>query len=236
VKGLFVTGTDTGVGKTVVVGALAAVLRHDGLDVGVAKPVQSGAARDDPGGDTARLRAASGVADDTDQINAYAFTEPLAPLIASRHAGQPIELDRCVELIEAVAVDHEAVIVEGAGGIHVPVGEAWTVADLMVRLALPVLIVARATLGTVNHTLLTVEAVRARGLYLAGVVINGASDESTPENVAMIEHFGAVAVLGSLPAVDHPIPPGHMTALMRANVDTRTVIGAMEMKRERTGG
>ena len=234
--GLFVTGTDTGVGKTVVTGALAAVLRADGVDVGVAKPVQSGAERNDLDGDTAVLRALSGVPDSTDQINAYAFSEPLAPLIASRRAGVGVEIDRCIELVEALARTHTAVLVEGAGGLHVPVGEHWTMADLMIRLCLPVLVVARATLGTINHTVLTVEAIRARGLRVAGVVINGPGDASTPENAAVIERLGAVAVLGTVGAIEEPTAPGRMAALVRANVDTGALVRAMEMTREHAGG
>ena len=235
-NGLFITGTDTGVGKTILTGSLAAVLRADGLDVGVAKPVQSGARRDDPSGDTAILRTLSGVADPGEQLNAYAFAEPLAPLFAARRAGCVIEIDRCIELVEAVATEHAAVFVEGAGGVHVPVGEQWTMADLMIRLALPVLVVARATIGTINHTVLTVEAIRARGVPVAGVVLNGSSDASTAENVTVIKHLGAVAVLGVVGAVDDPMAPGAMAALVRANVDTGALVRAMEMTREHAGG
>jgi dethiobiotin synthetase len=202
VRGLFVTATDTEVGKTAVACALAHALKAAGLDVGVAKPVQSGALAGDPGGDAALLRAAAGAEDAPEEICPFSFEAPLAPLVAARLVGRSLELDAVVSAVEAVAARHEVILVEGAGGLLVPVGEDWTIADLAARLDLPLVVVARAGLGTVNHTLLTICEARRRGLDIAGVVLNGRrpdTDRSVDTNPTLIEQFGAVPVLGVVP-------------------------------------
>jgi dethiobiotin synthetase len=201
-RGLFVTATDTEVGKTAIACGLAHALATTGLDVGVAKPVQSGALAADPGGDTMLLRAAASVGDAPEEICPFSFEAPLAPLVAARLEGRALELDAVVSAVEGVAARHDIVLVEGAGGLLVPVGEDWTIADLAARLGLPLVVVARAGLGTVNHTLLTVSEARRRDLAVAGVVLNGrrpAIDRSADTNPALIEQFGGVPVLGVVP-------------------------------------
>ncbi len=193
-RGYFVTATDTAVGKTVVTSGLAAALRARGRDVAVFKPVQSGALADDPFGDAALLGA--------DCV--YAFAAPLAPLVAARAEGRTIALDPIVERAAELAREHELLLVEGAGGLLVPLADGLDVADLAVALGLPLIVVARAGLGTVNHTLLTIEAARSRGLELAGVVLNGKSDESTADNAALIEAGSGVRVLARVPLLADP--------------------------------
>ena len=181
---------------------IARALMAAGIDVGVAKPVQSGAAADDAHGDAMLLRAAAEVEDAPDQICPFAFEAPLAPLVAARLEGRLLELDVVAGAVESLAARHEVLLVEGAGGLLVPVGESWTIADLAVRLGLPLVVVARAGLGTVNHTLLTVEAARRRGLHVAGVVLNGrrpGSDRSVDTNPELIESYGDVPVLAVVP-------------------------------------
>ena len=208
-RGLFVTGTDTDVGKTVVTAALGHVCRNAGRTVGVLKPVQSGHASDDPAGDTMRLRAWLGSGVEPDVVNVYAFEEPLAPLVAARRTGRSVELGEIVDRAELLAARSDVLLVEGAGGLLVPMGEAWTIADLALTLGLPLVIVARASLGTVNHTLLTVRAARSLGLRVAAVVLNSATpgpgggaepaDLSIESNAELIEEFGDVPALGPLP-------------------------------------
>ncbi len=188
-RGYFVTATDTGVGKTVVTAGLAAALRTRGHDVAVFKPVQSGAAADDPAGDAAILGA--------DCV--YAFAAPLAPIVAARAEGRLVELEPLVERAAELAREHELLLVEGVGGLLAPLSPSLDVAGLAVALGLPLLVVARAGLGTVNHTLLTLEAAHARGLEVAGIVLNGDSDESTNENGALIEQASGVRVLARVP-------------------------------------
>jgi len=200
-RGLFVTGTDTGVGKTEVACALVSGARFSGLDAGAMKPAQTGAT---PGeaSDAERLRAAAGGADPLDLVCPYQFLPPLAPGVAARLAGVEISLPRLLEAAHALAARHAALVVEGAGGLLVPLTPAGTYADLAVALGLPVLVVARAGLGTVNHTALTVEALRTRRLTVAGVVLNRTvpdDDASVPHNAAEIERLTGAAVLATLP-------------------------------------
>jgi dethiobiotin synthetase len=200
-RGLFVTATDTGVGKTEVACALVSGARAAGLDVGAMKPAQSGVI---PGevSDAERLRQAAGGADPMELVCPYQFQAPLAPGVAARLAGTEISLPRILEAAWALARRHQALVVEGAGGLLVPLTPRQTYADLAVALGLPVLVVARAGLGTVNHTALTVEALRARRLAVAGVVLNRTApgdDPSVPHNAAEIERLTGVPVLATLP-------------------------------------
>jgi len=202
-RGLFVTGTDTGVGKTEVAAALLRGHRAAGLDVAGMKPAQSGV---EPGvpSDADRLREAAGGGDDPALVCPYTFAAPLAPGVAARLEGHEISLERILEAARALAARHAALLVEGAGGLLVPLGPRETYADLAVALGLPILVVARAGLGTVNHTALTCEALRARGLAVRGVVLNrpsAATDPSEAHNPAEIERLAAAPVLASLPFV-----------------------------------
>lgn len=200
-RGLFITATDTGVGKTEVACALVSGARAAGLDVGAMKPAQSGV---EPGvpTDADRLHAAAGGADPMALVCPYAFAPPLAPGVAARLAGVEISLGAILDAARALAARHAALVVEGAGGLLVPLTPRESYADLAAALGLPVLVVARAGLGTVNHTALTVEALRARGLAIAGVVLNRTApddDPSVPHNAAEIERLAGVRVLASLP-------------------------------------
>lgn len=180
--GLFITGTDTGVGKTFVAAALARTLQDEGRVVAVLKPVATGATRDADGwhcDDGEALRAAVGPSVPLERVTPFVFEEPLAPSVAARRAGRPLSLRQVVAAtVEALAwwaeQGAELAIVEGVGGLLCPLAEDATVAELAVALDYPVVIVARRGLGTLNHTLLTVEAARRRGMRIAGVVLNAA--------------------------------------------------------------
>jgi dethiobiotin synthetase len=232
---IFVTGTDTDVGKTIVTGGIAGALRARGLAIGVVKPVQSGAAADDAGGDAARLKQLAGVGEPLTEIAPFALAEPLAPLVAARRQGLELELDAVVARVQAVARRYDGILVEGAGGLLVPVGEDWTIADLAVALGYPVLVVARARLGTVNHTALTVLVLRELGLDVVGVVVNGSPDESSADNRALIERFAAVEVVGQLPWLDAPVTAGRVQGIVEENLDldvlARAALGHKEAMR-----
>jgi dethiobiotin synthetase len=193
VRGFFVTGTDTGVGKTVVTGGLARGLRSAGRNVAVFKPVQSGASLEDPAGDAAVLGA--------DCI--YAFEAPLAPLIAARRAGKTIELEQILRRADRLVSTHEILLVEGAGGLLVRYDdEGVTLADLAHRLVAPVLVVTRAGLGTLNDTALTLEAMAHRGIDLAGLVIGawpGEPDLAARSNIRDLETLAARPLTGAFP-------------------------------------
>ena len=181
-RGLFVTGTDTGVGKTVLSAAL--MLRYP--EACYWKPIQTG-----PDSDTAEVRRLSGCRVLDQGIR---HPDPVSPHLSR----MPINLDGLVERIFTTPV-----IVEGAGGVLVPVNDSQTMIDLMALLAMPVIVAARTTLGTINHTLLTIEALRIRALRVAGVVMIG---DRNAENRAAIENYGKVAVIAEMPRFD-PLTP-----------------------------
>jgi len=167
---VFVTGTDTGVGKTVVAGGIAAALRRRGVRVGVMKPFATGV--DGRSEDAEFLRRAAGVDDALDLVNPVRFRPPLAPSVAARLAGRPVDLRAVWKAFRALAARHDCLVVEGVGGLLVPVRPRVPVAAVARRLALPLIVVTRPTLGTINHTLLTVLAARAYRLRVIGLVVN----------------------------------------------------------------
>lgn len=202
-RGLFVTATDTGVGKTEVACALVAGARARGLDAVGMKPAQSGVVPGEPS-DAERLLAASGGSEPLDAVCPYSLSAPLAPAVAARLEGREISLASILEAARALAARHEALVVEGAGGLLAPLTDRETFADLAAALGLPVLVVARAGLGTVSHTALTVEALRRRSLAVAGVVLNRTSpedDPSVPWNAGEIARLTGVAPAAVLPYV-----------------------------------
>lgn len=173
--GFFVTGTDTGVGKTVVACALLHALAARGLRAVGMKPVAAGA-ESGPGGlvneDVERLAAAGNVVAPRDFANPYCFASPIAPHLAAREEGCEIALDPIVHAYRELAALADVVVVEGAGGLLVPLNAREDMAHLVLRLALPVVVVVGMRLGCLNHALLTAEAARTRGLRLAGWVAN----------------------------------------------------------------
>ena len=205
-RGLFITGTDTGVGKTIVAGALAAMLRADGVNVGVMKPVASGCVRRREGlvsEDAEFLAQAADVLDPLDEVCPIRLAEPLAPTVAAARARTPLDLKPMWAAWDRLRAAHDVMLVEGIGGLLCPVTPKEFVADLAKRFALSLVIVARPNLGTINHTALTVEAARSRGLTVAGIIINR-YDRDT-EDVAQltapdeIQRVTGVPVLGLVP-------------------------------------
>ena len=185
-RGLFVTGTDTNVGKTVLSAAL--MLRYPHARYW--KPIQTGTI-EDTGDDTAEVRRLSGGQVISEGIR---LPDPVSPHLAAQRVEMTIDLDPLAKQVSA-----SPLIVEGAGGVLVPVNDSQTMADLIVILGLPVIVAARSTLGTINHTLLTIEALRARALRIAGVVMIG---HGNADNRAAIEHYGNVSVVGEMPCFD----------------------------------
>ena len=197
-NGFFVTGTDTGVGKTLVACSLLRAFANRGLKVVGMKPVASGAVS--RGGclvhdDVEQLLAAGNVAAPREHLNPYCFEPPIAPHLAAAAAGMRIDLDRIDECLNALAARADVVIVEGIGGFRVPLGPAFDTAELAARLALPLVLVVGLRLGCLNHALLTVEAIARRGLRLAGWVANHVD----PRMAAAEENVRALRVLVSAP-------------------------------------
>lgn len=203
--GIFVTGTDTGVGKTMAAAALALFLRGRGLKVGVCKPAETGV--EDPdglGADASMLQWAAGSVDKPDSISPYRFRAPLAPWLAAKEEGVRIDPAVLAEAVDNISKEKDFVIVEGAGGLMVPVNGGYLMADLARDVGLPLLIVSPPRLGTINHTLLTVFAARSMGLPIAGFLINGMptnpdkAEEGAPHALASL---ASADLLGVLPQV-----------------------------------
>ncbi|MEZ4599115.1 MAG: dethiobiotin synthase [Syntrophotaleaceae bacterium] len=209
-RGIFVTGTDTSVGKTIVAAGLARLLADSGIDVGVLKPVESGVPDPDgPGEDAALLACASGCREPIDLISPYRLREPLAPSLAARRAGIDIRLSVILDAAKSMSCRHEFTLAEGAGGFLVPLAGKLLVADIASHLAWPLLIVCRPGLGTINHTLLTVEAACRRNLPLAGLIVNGMPSEPDPAEAhapEMLAELTGLPVWGSLPRVEEGDP------------------------------
>jgi dethiobiotin synthetase len=170
-RGIFVTGTDTGVGKTVVSAALAWSLKQSGKKVAVMKPVQTGTIADGLM-DIDYIQRVAQTSHSLEEVCPYRFPEPLAPMVAANMAGEKIDIERIKSLFHKLSSSHDITIVEGAGGLLVPVTEDYLMSDLAFDLGLPLVIVTRPSLGTLNHTLLTVESAKGRGLRVLGIVIN----------------------------------------------------------------
>ena len=209
-EGIFITGTDTGVGKTLVAAGLVAALKERGIDVGVMKPLESGApcfASAPIPQDALCLKEIAGTNDDLDQINPYCFQTPVAPGIAAEQAGIEIDLQRIKGIYEELKARHQCMVVEGAGGLLVPIAKGVLLPALIKRLGLPIIVVARSCLGTINHTLLTLSYCQQQGLEVAGFIISKAipdAEPSEPTNPQTITHFSGVPFLGTLPYLrDH---------------------------------
>lgn len=214
--GLLVTGTDTGVGKTRIAAAIAGLLAGKGLRVGVLKPVATGAARVGGGwrvDDAEVLREAIGGAVPIERVAPLVFEAPLAPPVAARLGGGTLSAEAVREAVrDALAWWEnraELMIVEGVGGLLCPLAEGATVADLATWLDHPLVVVARRGLGTLNHTLLTVEAARRRALRVAGVVLNGAEPTADPLAEAtnageLARRLDGVALLADVPHAEAP--------------------------------
>ncbi len=196
-RGLFVVGTDTGVGKTVVAASLIYYLRSKGTSAGGFKPVETGGI-----GDSAILREAAGGEDPPELVNPYNFELPVSPHQAAEEEARAIEIPVIVEAFKKLCEKHDFIIVEGAGGLLVPLAKDYLIADLIKELELPVLVVARAAVGTINHTLLTIRQAQSLGLEVMGVIINHNQPLASSERVSRPEdfaHYTEVPLLGKFP-------------------------------------
>ena len=207
-QGIFITGTGTEIGKTVIAGGLAASLKQAGTNIGVMKPISTGDTAD------ARfLKHAAQVDDELSLINPIYLRHPLAPSVAARIECREIDLSRIETAFAELQQRYDFVIVEGVGGIAVPIRDDFLVAQLIKQLALPILIVATAGLGTLNHTLLTVAFAQQFNLQIAGIVLNGLRPETAglaeATNPVEIEKLTGIPVIGVVPyekRLDTPYP------------------------------
>lgn len=193
-RGIFVTGTDTGVGKTLVSAALMHRCRT-AIPVRYWKPIQTGIEHDD---DSEMVRVLGSCADDEVFLEGVRLPRPVSPHLAARLSGEHISIERLAKMAESEN-NGRLWIVEGAGGVLVPINDRDLMIDLIARLGLPAIVVARTSLGTINHTLLTLSALRASSIRVAGVVMAGGRDD---ENEAAIATYGRVAILGRIPPLE----------------------------------
>jgi len=222
-QGFFITGTDTGVGKTLVACALLHAFAARGYTAVGMKPVATGA---EPGADglvnddVERLAAASNVAAPRREINPYCFAPPIAPHIAAQQAGARIELDRIERAFHALAARAQVVVVEGIGGFRVPLGTDTDTAQLAAWLALPVVLVVGMRLGCLNHALLASDAIASRGLKLAGWVANHIEPQmaAASENVQTLEQRLLAPLLARIEFAADPDPRAMAGALYLATL------------------
>lgn len=204
-KAILITGTGLGVGKTFIASGLAQMMRARGISVGVMKPVEVGwMAEAGPWPtDAELLREAAGADDPVEDVVPYVFEDFLAPQLAADRARRPIEMETIRAALDRLRSRHEIVLVEGIGGIAVPLDDGMNLATLAEECDLPILIVTRAHMGTLNATYLTVHYARSRGLEILGVVANrldtSIDDPTVPTNASMIERMCKVPVLGVVP-------------------------------------
>lgn len=205
--GLFITGTDTGVGKTVVTAALALHLKKQGLTVGVMKPIETGVSpARDAHSDAARLRSIIESEEPLGAIRPYGFTQPVAPLAAAQADGTTINPETIKKVYRLLSGRYEYMVIEGVGGVRVPITPKISVTELIKSLRLPVVVVGRSCLGGINHALLTIDALQRSKIPIVAVVLN--RTESTRSAVSRLQERttleilrtqAGVPVLGPLP-------------------------------------
>ena len=208
IQGAFITGTDTEVGKTIVAGGLAGAIKNRGIDVGVMKPVQSGGVEKDGkllSSDALFMLSACGIDDDISLVNPVCLRLPAAPNLAAEVAGVEIDIDEIISCYQELCNKHEFMLVEGAGGLTTPITDEYQMHELVKALKLPLIIVARPGLGTINHTLLTAEFASQKSIPIVGVIINNYPVDDKKDDIVyrtnpkQIANFGNLKILGIVP-------------------------------------
>lgn len=229
--GLFIAGTDTGVGKTIVTASLGLTLKAQRYRVVAMKPIETGV-DGDPMPDSLYLNTLLGLKESTETLCPYRFSRPLAPAIAARMEGRQLEPVTIQRAYDALRSSYDIVLVEGVGGLLVPLAQGFFVIDLIALLNLNVLLVARRGLGTINHTLLSLEALKARGLFCLGVVLNdtegrgGIADKTNPMALKELMEVPLVGVFPFLPEKER-LDPSCLYRAANESLDTQAVLSAL---------
>ena len=198
--GVFVTGTGTDVGKTVVATAIVKSLVAEGIDVGVMKPVETGG-----GDDAQKLQHAASSTDSIDLVCPYRLKRALAPMIAAELENTTLSIQKIIDCYNLLSSRHEVVVVEGAGGVAVPITQRLLISDLIAMLHIPSIVVGRAGLGTINHTVLTVEHLQHKNIRVIAIVLNGSKgDEAEINNPRVIQQMTTIEHIYTIPQVIDP--------------------------------
>ncbi len=206
-RGVFITGTDTGVGKTLVTSALVRCLIQRGIDVGVMKPIETGVSRSAKVlSDGARLRRAAGSCDPMAEVSPYVFRLPVAPVSAARAEGTIVRMAPIIRAFHNRSQKHTFMAVEGVGGVYAPLTSLFNVLDIIYQLKLPAIVVGQSGLGGINHALLTLHALRQRNIPIVALVLNQRRPVHTmtarlqeQSTVSLLGRLAGVPVLGPLP-------------------------------------
>jgi dethiobiotin synthetase len=228
--GIFITGTDTGVGKTLFACGLAMFLKESGYKVGVMKPAETGCPEQNGAllpEDAVGLKEASGCEVPLDNICPYRFRDPLAPAVAAERAGINIEIDRLMDIYGEISSACDVTLIEGAGGLMVPILPSYTYADFARVLKLPLIVVAANRLGMINHLLLTLEHASCKGLSVLGYILNRVSSENSlaaETNRQALASLTGVSCLGELPFIETAKTGGILPLdLFETEVQLRTI-------------
>ena len=196
-KVYFVTATDTEIGKTFITAGLGFAAQAKGLRVGISKPISCGGIED-----AVFYKKKLKLKDSVDSINPVRFRQPLSPYAAMKTEKKKIDMAKIKKSLKELAKDRDLVFVEGLGGVLAPIKRNYYVADMIKSLRIPCIIIARAGLGTINHTLMTINELRKRGIKVVGIIMNGFDDEeiSKRSNAQVIEELSGVKVIGKIKA------------------------------------
>lgn len=225
-KGLFITGTGTEIGKTVIAGCLAATLKQSGINVGVMKPICSG-----DNLDAQYLKHAAHVDDPLTLINPIYLKYPLAPSVSARIQDKEIDINEIDTALNRLSEKYDFLIVEGVGGIAVPIRDNYLVAHLIHDLQMPILIVADAGLGTINHTVLTVSFAQAFNLKIVGIILNqlhpdeaGLAEQTNPHEIEKLTQIPVIGVVPYGNKLDSPKPDrSFMVDFFKRHVDINKI-------------
>jgi len=228
---ILVTATDTGVGKTTVTAGLIRAMRMRGFSAAGMKPFTTGCPlRGDKliSEDAEIISEACEYEIERELLAPVLFAEPLAPAAAARVNGKTVNIQAAIDAFNAICEKYDFVIVEGIGGLAVPLSDEMTVADFAKACGLDLVIVARRTLGTLNHTALTVEYARSKGLGIRGIILTGpppdADDVSAPTNRSELERLTGIPVVATIPAIEPPVEIDDVIGAARANLAPERVI------------
>jgi len=236
----FVTGTDTGIGKTIITAGICRALKSKGYNIGVMKPVASGGREDIiflrrqcgfsrilpgilTGTNNPRMKRQTSVKDSLNLINPYHFRKPIAPAFAAQLEHKKIKIPKILSAYRKLRESYDGLIIEGAGGLLVPLNGKYLIADLIKEMNLPIIIVTRPILGTINHTLLTINSAKKYRLKIAGFIVNYYAknikkDWTEQLSPAVIEKISGVSYLGEIPFIDEinrpPIPLTHFEPII----------------------